>query len=103
MKHSKEQKFQLGGYYEKVWSYINSGEIQLKLDLHFSKDGQKYVVDFRSGFGSNGKENLNRLLLAATVYMSLDENYKCMLSVRVQESNGYFITLKNSDVWMHIL
>lgn len=94
-----EQKAQLKEYYDKVWSLVTSGEIQLELDLHFEQGEQKYVVDFKSGFGSNEKGNLNRLLLVATVYKYLDENYKCLLFVRAEENNSYFNTLKNSGVW----
>jgi len=94
-----EQKKQLKEYYDKVWRLVTSGEIQLELDLHFTQVDQKYVVDFKSGFGSNEKGNLNRLLLVATVYKYLDEKYECMLFVRAEENNSYFNTLKNSGVW----
>jgi hypothetical protein len=96
---TNEQKDELKKYYDKVWSLVTSGEIQLELDLHFTQNGNKYVVDFKSGFGSNEKGNLNRLLLVATVYKYLDKNYKCMLFVRAEENNSYFNTLKNSSVW----
>ena len=71
----------------------------MELDLHFSINDQKYVVDFKSGFGSNEKGNTNRLLLVATIYQNLDENYKCLLLVRAEENNRYFNTLKNSGIW----
>src|SRR5690606_25987134 len=47
---SDEEKQELKTYYAKVWSLVSSGEIQLELDLHFSHNEQKYVVDFKSGF-----------------------------------------------------
>jgi hypothetical protein len=93
------QKEELKGYYNKVWSFVTSGEIQLELDLHFIYQEQKYVVDFKSGFGSNEKGNTNRLLLVASIYKSLQENYNCMLLVRSNENNNYFNTLKNSGAW----
>lgn len=96
---TKEDKQELKKYYDKVWSLVSSGEIQLELDLHFSHNNQKYVVDFKSGFGSNEKGNTNRLLLVATIYQNLDENYKCLLFVRSEENNRYFNTLKNSGIW----
>ena len=67
----EEQKRELKRYYNKVWSFVTSGEIKLELDLHFEQDGEKFVVDFKSGFGSNEKGNTNRLLLVATIYKSL--------------------------------
>jgi hypothetical protein len=94
-----EQKEELKKYYEKVWSLLTSGEIQLELDLHFVSNGQKYVVDFKSGFGSNEKGNTNRLLLVASIYKNLSENFKCLLFVRAEENNSYFNTLKNSGIW----
>jgi len=94
-----EEKEELKKYYDKVWSLVTSGEIQLELDLHFVSREQKYVVDFKSGFGSNEKGNTNRLLLVASIYKNLSENYKCLLFVRAEENNSYFNTLKNSGVW----
>jgi hypothetical protein len=96
---SPEEKEELITYYEKVWSLVTSGEIQLELDLHFISQRQKYVVDFKSGFGSNEKGNVNRLLLVASIYKSLSESYKCLLFVRAEENNSYFNTLKNSGIW----
>ena len=96
---SDEEKQELKSYYEKVWSLVTSGEIQLELDLHFNCNEQKYVVDFKSGFGSNEKGNTNRLLLVATIYPNLDDNYKCLLFVRAEENNSYFNRLKNSGIW----
>ncbi len=96
---AEEEKQELKKYYDRVWSLVSSGEIQLELDLHFSHNDQKYVVDFKSGFGSNEKGNTNRLLLVATIYQNLDENYKCLLFVRAEENNSYFNTLKNSSIW----
>jgi hypothetical protein len=96
---SVEQKAQLKAYYQKVWILVTSGEVQLELDLHFEYQGKKYVVDFKSGFGSNEKGNTNRLLLVGTIYKNLEENYECYIFVRSTENNHYFATLKNSTVW----
>lgn len=99
LKISKEEKEQLKKYYCKVWGLVTSGEIKLELDLHFIYKNQKFVVDFKSGFGSNEKGNTNRLLLVASIYQNLEENYKCMIFVRADENNQYFQTLKNSGIW----
>lgn len=96
---SGQEKEQLRTYYHKVWSLVTSGEIKLELDLHFLSRGQKYVVDFKSGFGSNEKGNTNRLLLVASIYQNLEENYNCMIFVRANENNNYYNTLKSSGVW----
>ena len=99
LKISQEEKGQLKKYYYKVWGLVTSGEIKLELDLHFIYKNQKFVVDFKSGFGSNEKGNTNRLLLVASIYQNLEENYKCMIFVRADENNHYFQTLKNSGIW----
>jgi hypothetical protein len=96
-----EQKQELKRYYNKVWGLVTSGEIKLELDLHFKINDEKIVVDFKSGFGSNEKGNMNRLLLVASIYKNLEENYRCMILVRSEEdrNNNYFQTLKNSGIW----
>ncbi len=96
---SREQKEQLDKYYYKVWKLVMSGEIKLELDLHFIFEGKKYVVDFKSGFGSNEKGNVNRLLLVASIYHNLEDNYVPLIFVRATENNNYFNTLKNSQTF----
>jgi hypothetical protein len=96
---SQEEKAQLLKYYNKVWGLVTSGEIKLELDLHFIFEGKKYVVDFKSGFGSNEKGNTNRLLLVASIYHNLEEGYEPLIFVRSPENNNYFNTLKNSGIW----
>ncbi|MGP1438391.1 MAG: hypothetical protein ACTTKH_04905 [Treponema sp.] len=87
-----KEKLELKSYYEKVWSMITSGEIQLELDLHFYQNEKKYNVDFKSGFSSNEKGNTNRLLLVATIFKNIDPNYENLLLVRSKEdeNNQYF-------------
>lgn len=96
---TSEEKGQLIKYYDKVWGLVMSGEIQLELDLHFIFQGKKYVVDLKSGFGSNEKGNTNRLLLVASIYHNLEDDYEPLIFVRSAENNNYFNTLKNSGIW----
>lgn len=98
---TQEQKNELKKYYNKVWMLVTSGEIKLELDCHFNNAENRYNIDFKSGFGSNEKGNTNRLLLVATIYKNLEQNYKCILLVRSEEdlNNHYFQTLKNSGIW----
>jgi hypothetical protein len=95
------RKRELLEYYEKVWSLVDSGEINLELDLHFEVKGQRINVDLKSGFGSNEKGNTNRLLMVATIYRNLEADYRCVLLVRAPEdqNNHYFRTLRDSAVW----
>ena len=94
------EKKQLKRYYDKVWNLVTSGEIQLECDLHFTDGQTKYIVDFKSGFGSNEKGNTNRLLLVGSIYQNIEiENYKCLIFVRSTDNNHYLTTLQNSGVW----
>lgn len=95
-----KEKAQLKRYYDKVWSLVTSGEIQLECDLHFTDGKTKYIVDFKSGFGSNEKGNTNRLLLVGSIYQNIEtENYKCLIFVRSTDNNHYLTTLQDSGVW----
>jgi len=96
-----KEKLELKKYYEKIWSMVTSGEIKLELDLHFIQNNQFYNIDFKSGFSSNEKGNINRLLLVATIYKNLKSNYNCYLFVRSmeEENNQYFKQLRDSSVW----
>lgn len=95
-----EEKEQLKKYYDKVWGLVTSGEIQLECDLHFTDGQTKYIVDFKSGFGSNEKGNTNRLLLVGSIYQNIEtENYRCLIFVRSTENNHYLATLQNSGIW----
>lgn len=98
---SEQQRDELRAYYHKIWGLVTSGEIQLELDLHFELYTKKYIIDFKSGFGSNEKGNTNRLLLVATAYTILEEDYNCLVLVRAEEdkNNNYFRILKNSGIW----
>lgn len=88
-------------HYSIPWNLVDSGCIQLGLDLHFSQNGVNFNCDFKSGFSSNEKGNTNRLLLVASIYRFLSENEKTILFVRQNEddNNHYLKTLKNSGYW----
>jgi hypothetical protein len=89
-------------YYDQVWQLVSSGEVNLATDLHVVAGDTRYVIDLKSGFGSNEKGNMNRLLLVASVYRNIEpENYVCLLLVRADEdaNNNYLRTLKSSGLW----
>lgn len=88
-------------HYNIPWNLVDSGGIQLELDLHFSQSDINYNCDFKSGFSSNEKGNTNRLLLVASIYRFLNENEKTLLFVRQEEdqNNHYLQTLKHSGYW----
>ena len=88
-------------HYNIPWNLVDSGGIQLGLDLHFEQNGIRYNCDFKSGFSSNEKGNTNRLLLVASIYRCLGQTEKTILFVRQNEdeNNHYLQTLKNSGLW----
>lgn len=98
---SPRQRTELLEYYSKVWTLVDSGEINLELDLHFELGKRKFNVDLKSGFGSNEKGNTNRLLMVATIYRNLGLGHENVLLVRAPEdhNNHYFRTLQKSGVW----
>lgn len=97
----EKTKNELKKKYSIPWTMVDSGGIQLALDLHFEQDGIHYNCDFKSGFSSNEKGNTNRLLLVASIYHYLSHKEKTLLFVRQEEdeNNHYLQTLKNSPYW----
>lgn len=97
----EKTKNELKEKYEILWTMVDSGGINLNLDLHFEQNKIHYNCDFKSGFSSNEKGNTNRLLLVASIFKSLGQNEKQIIFVRQQEkeNNHYLQTLKNSKLW----
>lgn len=97
----EKTKKELKEKYEIPWTMVDSGGINLNLDLHFEQNKIHYNCDFKSGFSSNEKGNTNRLLLVASIFKSLGRNEKQIIFVRQheKENNHYLQTLKNSKLW----
>ena len=95
------QKRILKYYYSIPWRMLDSGNIKLELDLHFRQNGQDYNCDFKSGFGSNEKGNVNRILLVGSFYKNINDRQRAVLFVRQEEkkNNHYLQTLKQSPFW----
>ena len=93
------QKDRLRELFSEMWNLIDSGNINLSLDLHFFYKDFHYNVDYKSGFNSNEKGNTNRLLLVGSIYKSLKKGYKNLIFVRQSDNNHYLETLKNSGFW----
>lgn len=86
---------------DNLWDVITSGTVNLKSDLHFSIGDKNYNLDFKSGFNSNEKGNVNRLLLVGKIYNLIDANYNNYILVRSESdrNNHYLKTLENSGIW----
>lgn len=95
------KKEDLLNQYNMVWSFVDSGSIQLKLDLHFKDNYDIYNVDYKSGFSSNEKGNTNRLLTVGSILKMIDKRNRQVIFVRQdeEENNHYLQTLKNSGIF----
>ena len=98
---TKPQKDELIEKYNNVWSLVDSGNINLGLDLHVKIGDEYYDIDYKSGFSSNEKGNTNRLLLVGSIFHSLKDNHHTLLFVRQkeEENNHYLTRLSNSNYW----
>ncbi len=85
--------------YEKAIDLL--GNINLTEDEYCALAKKRYVIDFKSGFGSNEKGNTERLLTVAKIYRLLPEDHTCVLAVRSKEDEGnnYLQVLKSSGLW----
>jgi hypothetical protein len=75
------------------------GDINMSEDEVFSVDDVPHVIDFKSGFGSNEKGNMVRLLTVGRAYKIWNPDTRLMLLVRQDENNNYLKVLKRSGLW----
>lgn len=75
------------------------GDINMKEDEVFTVDGTPHVIDFKSGFGSNEKGNMLRLLTVGRAYKIWNPNTRLLLLVRQVENNNYLNVLKLNGLW----
>jgi hypothetical protein len=75
------------------------GDINMKEDEVFRKADVPHIIDFKSGFGSNEKGNMLRLLTVGRAYRIWDHRTKLMLLVRQDENNNYLKVLLRSKLW----
>src|SRR5690606_29305230 len=70
-----------------------------KEDQVFTKNGIPYIIDFKSGFGSNEKGNMNRLMTVGRAYRIWDHRSRLLLLVRQEKNNNYLNVLRRSGLW----
>lgn len=75
------------------------GEINLKEDEMFFFNNTRYVIDFKSGFGSNEKGNMLRLKSVGNAYKRYDQDTVLLLLVRQENNNNYLEVLKKDGLW----
>lgn len=75
------------------------GEINMKEDEVFEVDGVPHVVDFKSGFGSNEKGNMLRLMAVGRAYKLWNPDTELLLLVRQNNNNNYLNVLRRAGLW----
>lgn len=75
------------------------GDINMREDEVFKKREIPHVIDFKSGFGSNEKGNMLRLMTVGRAYKIWDHRTELMLLVRQEENNNYLRVLRRSELW----
>lgn len=75
------------------------GEINMREDEVFTLDGVPHVIDFKSGFGSNEKGNMLRLVTVGRAYKLWDSRTKLLFLVRQEQNNNYLNVIKRANLW----
>lgn len=75
------------------------GEINMIEDEMFNLNGSNYIIDFKSGFGSNEKGNMLRLIAVGRAYKHWDPNVSLLFLVRQNENNNYLETIRRMGLW----
>jgi hypothetical protein len=71
----------------------------MKEDEVFSVGEIPYVVDFKSGFGSNEKGNMLRLQTVGKAYRIWNPQTQLLLLVRQEENNNYLNVMRRAGTW----
>ena len=83
--------------FDTIVSFI--GNLDLHLDFFGEKNGKKFGIDFKSGFGSNEKGNTERILQVGKAYNYLNPDVILSVLVRQNENNNYLKTIEKSKIW----
>lgn len=75
------------------------GDVNMREDEVFIKGETPHVIDFKSGFGSNEKGNMLRLITVGRAYKIWDHRTELLLLVRQDENNNYLRVLRRSGLW----
>lgn len=75
------------------------GEINMEADEMFRIHEDVYIIDFKSGFGSNEKGNTLRLLAVGLAYNFWNPDSNLLFLVRQNENNNYLERIRRSALW----
>jgi len=68
-------------------------------DRTFTVDKIPHVVDFKSGFGSNEKGNMLRLIAVGRAYRLWNPSTRLLLLVRQPINNNYLRVIERANLW----
>ena len=75
------------------------GEINMVEDEVFTIGDTPYVIDFKSGFGSNEKGNMLRLRTVGKAYRLWNSDTRLLFLVRQEQNNNYLNVIKREGLW----
>ena len=75
------------------------GEINMNEDEVFTVGDMPYVIDFKSGFGSNEKGNMLRLRTVGKAYRLWNYETCLLLLVRQEQNNNYLEVIRREGLW----
>ena len=75
------------------------GEINMVEDEVFTVGDTPYVIDFKSGFGSNEKGNMLRLRTVGKAYRLWNHDTRLLFLVRQEQNNNYLDVIKREGLW----
>jgi hypothetical protein len=74
-------------------------DINMNEDEVFNVGDIPHVIDFKSGFGSNEKGNMQRLQTVGKAYRIWNHQTRLLLLVRQEENNNYLNVLRRAGLW----
>ena len=75
------------------------GEINMAEDEVFTVGSTPFVIDFKSGFGSNEKGNMLRLRSVGKAYRLWNPNAQLLFLVRQEQNNNYLDVIRREGLW----
>ena len=75
------------------------GVVNMKEDEVFTVGDTPYVIDFKSGFGSNEKGNMLRIRAIGKAYRLWNSGVRLLLLVRQESNNNYLNVIKREQLW----
>ena len=75
------------------------GVVNMKEDEVFTVGDTPFVIDFKSGFGSNEKGNMLRIRAIGKAYRLWNSEVCLLLLVRQESNNNYLNVIEREELW----